>query len=118
MYRSVGGRLFAVVFRGDIDVPVRLADLDIVAKDVVEPDFEVLDASALALRFFDLGDVRFAARPKVAQAVEVRVEAALDETTIAQEDRGIVGNGALQQLGERGWKSGDSHPVRSDGSVG
>ena len=53
---------------------VGFGDLDVVAEDVVEADLERLDAGALALAGFDLGDVLPAVLAEVAQFVEFGVD--------------------------------------------
>ncbi len=57
--------LLALVVGGD-GLGVGLGDLDVVAEDVVEADFERADAGALALAFFDRGERLTAAAAELA----------------------------------------------------
>src|SRR5260370_10927478 len=65
--------LLALVVAGR-EMQVRLGDLDVVAENLVEADFERSDVGALALALFHRGDDLLAVLAEIAQLVEVGVE--------------------------------------------
>ena len=71
---------------------VGFRDLDVIAEDVVEADFQRLDAGAGALARFDLGDILAAVMAEIAQFVQFGVEAGADGAAIGQIHWRLVGN--------------------------
>ena len=110
---GVGQGLLAFVVGGR-EVQVGARDFDVVAEYVVEAHLERLDAGALALAGFDLGDVLAAVPAEVAQLVELGVEAGADGAAIGEVERRLIGDGFEDEAwrrraarrGGRGWSAG------------
>jgi len=93
--------LFAFVVGGR-EVQVGLGDFDVVAKDLIEADFEGVDAGPLALALFHGGDDLFAVLGEIAEFVEFGVEAGANHAGIGGKSGGFIGDGALELVADVG----------------
>src|ERR1700733_6901633 len=73
---------------------IRFGNFDVVAEDLVEPNFEGIDAGAKALAFLDGGDGLFAAAGETAKLVEFGVVAGANSARFVGQGGGIVGDRA------------------------
>ena len=84
--------LLAVVMVGNLG-GVRLRDLDIEPENVVEADFERVDAGLFALAPLHPGDESAAVAANFPQLVELAVEAGGDDSPVADVERRRLGDG-------------------------
>ena len=94
---GVHQRLLAFIVLGG-EMEIRPGDLDVIAKDAVEPDLERGDAGALALAGFDPGHQLFAVLAEVAEFVKRGVVTLADQSTLAQKCGWVRVDGCLDQL--------------------
>ena len=90
-------RLLALVIGGR-EMQVRLRNLNVVAKNRIELDLERANAGAFALTRFDLCQVLLRVAAQVAEFVEVFVNARRDDATIAQRQRRLWNERAVDSL--------------------
>ena len=72
---------------------------ELLGKDVVELDFQRVDAGAFAFVFLEAGDPVLAAARGVAEFVEFGGPSVADDAAVAEVGRGFVGEGAGQEVG-------------------
>src|ERR1700682_4928412 len=89
--------LLAYVLRGD-RLAVRMADLEVVAEHLVEPDLQRPDAGPLALGLFQGGDPVAGGPRSVSKAIELGIEPGLEDTTVFQRRRNLVDQRRYQEL--------------------
>ena len=79
------------------EVVKRARDFDVIAKDAVVADLQVLDAGGLALTLFEFREVVLAVFGDVAQFVQFRVVAIADHAAFAHAQGRFVVDGAREQ---------------------
>ena len=87
-------RLAALVLLGDA-VEVGVRDLDVVAVDGVEPHLQRVDAGALALLCLQALDPRLPLAFGLAEVIEFRVVAPLDDVALGDFGRGVLADGRV-----------------------
>src|SRR5579871_3231860 len=95
------GLLALVIGRSEMQVGFR--DFDVVAKDVVETDFQRLYACACALASFNLSDVLPAVLAEIAEFIELRIVAGADRAPVADVNGRGIGDcmkNAVANLGQ------------------
>ena len=73
------------------------ADLDIIAEHAVVADFQLANAGTLAFRLLDFGNFTLTAGRKVAQTVNLLVEALADHAAFPKKNRRLIHDGLLDQ---------------------
>src|SRR5262245_7804650 len=81
---------------------VGFGDFNVVAKDLIEADFERSDAGAFALALFHGGDDLLAVLGEVSELVEFGVKAGADHTGVGGKGRWFVGNGTFELVTDVG----------------
>ena len=81
---GIDQRLFANPLFGH-KLFVGVAHLHVVAKDIVESNFQTLDAGACDFAFLDLEEVVFARGLDVAQFIEVRIHSFVDDSAFVHQ---------------------------------
>ena len=94
---AVGERLLARIAVGHLIV-VRLGDLDVIAKDLVVLDFEVLDFGQLALLRLEVRNPLLAVLRRAAQLVQLRAVPLADVRAVVHEQRRVRIDGAREQV--------------------
>ncbi len=89
--------LLALVIARD-SLAVCMGDFDVVAKHLVEADFQAWDAGAADLVGLEAGDPLLAAAGDLVQFVQLRVVAAPDHAALLGADRRVVHQGGVQHL--------------------
>ena len=114
---AAGDRLLAQVVVGD-GLELRGGDLDEVAEDAVVADLEVLDAGAGGLGGLVLGDPRAAVGLGVAEGVELGREAAADDPAVGERRGELVGEGAVNLVGELRERKESAEDLGEEGRSG
>ncbi len=70
-------------------------NFDVIAEDLVEADFQGIDAGAFAFALFHGGDDLFAVLAEVTEVVELGVKAETNHAGIVGDGWRLVGDGAL-----------------------
>ena len=73
------------------------ADLNIIAEHAVVADFQLADTGTLTFRLFDFGNFALTAGRKVAQTVNLLVEALADHAAFPKKNRRLIHDGLLDQ---------------------
>ena len=93
---TVGQRLLALIAIR-YERKLRARDLDIISKDLVVSDLQVLDAGFLALMLLDLRNPLAAAGGSGAQFIQFFAVTGFDDVALPDRQRRILGNSAFQQ---------------------
>jgi len=89
-----------VIGRSELEIGFR--NFDVVAKDVIEADFERVDSGAFTLAFFHGGNDLLAVLAEVSEFVKFSVIAGADHAGVGGESGRIVGNGAIEEFADVG----------------
>jgi hypothetical protein len=98
---AVGDGLFADVMGRDF-LKVGFGDFDEVAEDGVEADFEGGDSGLLDFLELELGDPILAVGAGLAEFIERGIEAVADQAALFEGERGVIFEGAMDQVAEFG----------------
>ena len=77
-------------------------NLHVIAKDLIEADFERADTGTFALTVFHSSDDLFGVLAEVAQFVELGVKAGTNDAGIGSESGRLVGEGAFEAVADVG----------------
>src|SRR5580704_18162614 len=92
---GVDQRLLALIVRRR-EMQIRFRNLNVIAKNLIETDFERADSSAFAFPLFHGRNDLFAMPAQIAQLVELAVIAAANHSRIRGERRRLIRNGAFE----------------------
>ncbi len=93
--------MFALVIGGS-EMEIGLGNFDVVAENLIEADFEGIDAGALAFALFHGGDDLFAVFADIAKLIEFGVIAGADHAGFAGGGGRLVGEGAFEFFADVG----------------
>ena len=81
---------------------VGLRNLDVIAEDSIESNFQRADARALAFAYLDRGEIRLAVLRQRAQFVKLRVVAVSNDAAVSKNKRWLITDGFVQQFTDVG----------------